>query len=200
MAAYRTSVHDTTGQTPHMMLLGYEATTPTELAAGRTLEDSQVGSRLHELDKLRHQVKEKVEASRSAYRQKQTVRFSQYAPGDFVMVSNLNRKVGVSPKLSDIWIGPFEVLQLKSEVTYRIKEVDGRRRSLLVHHDRLRPCPVRPDRLLWRIGGQQPDRQRQPDPDPAAYFPTVHCSLSCPSRQPISASGGRLERKTSRVS
>ena len=148
MAAYRTSVHDTTGQTPHMMLLGYEATTPTELAAGRTLEDSQMGSRLHELDKLRHQVKEKVEASRSAYRQKQTVRFSQYAPGDFVMVSNLNRKVGVSPKLSDKWIGPFEVLQLKSEVTYRIKEIDGRRRSLIVHHDRLRPCPVRPDRLL----------------------------------------------------
>ncbi|KAF0290938.1 hypothetical protein FJT64_010889 [Amphibalanus amphitrite] len=101
-----------------------------------------------ELDELRHEVKEKVESSRRAYRQKQTVRFSQHAPGDLVMVSNLNRKVGVSPKLSNKWIGPFEVLQLKSEVTYRVREVDGRRRSMIVHHDRLRACPVRPDRLL----------------------------------------------------
>ena len=148
MAAYRTSVHETTGQTPHMLLLGYEATTPTDLAAGRARDDSQIASRLQELDELRHEVKEKVESSRRAYRQKQTVRFSQHAPGDLVMVSNLNRKVGVSPKLSNKWIGPFEVLQLKSEVTYRVREVDGRRRSMIVHHDRLRACPVRPDRLL----------------------------------------------------
>ena len=33
-----------------------------------------------------------------------------------------------------------------------------------------------------------------------AYFPTVCCSLSCPSRPPVSASGGRLGRKTSRLS
>ncbi|KAF0307956.1 hypothetical protein FJT64_020783 [Amphibalanus amphitrite] len=108
----------------------------------------EIASRLQELDELRHEVKEKVESSRRAYRQKQTVRFSQHAPGDLVMVSNLNRKVGVSPKLSNKWIGPFEVLQLKSEVTYREREVDGRRRSMIVHHDRLRACPVRPDRLL----------------------------------------------------
>lgn len=151
MSAYRTSVHDTTGQTPHMMLLGYEATTPVELAAGLPRKESQLGSRLRELNELRNQVKDKVEASRSADRRKRTVRFSQYAPGDLVMLSNLNRKVGVSPKLSDKWIGPFEVIQLKSEVTYRVKEVNGRR-SMVVHHDRLRPCPVRPDRLLSEDG------------------------------------------------
>ena len=35
---------------------------------------------------------------------------------------------------------------------------------------------------------------------PAAYLPTVCCSLSCPSRQPTSAPGERLGRKTSRLS
>ena len=85
------------------------------------------------------------------------------------MVSSLNKKVGVSPKLSDKWMGPFEVLQLKSEVTYRIREVNGRRRLMLVHHDRLRPCPARPDRLLSE--DSRPGDSSGPVPTPPVPAP-----------------------------
>ena len=55
-------------------------------------------------------------------------------------------------------------------------------------------------RLNWPGVVCHPAGGRQTKARPATYFPTVCCSLSCPSRQPISAPGGRLGRKTSRAS
>ena len=50
-------------------------------------------------------------------------------------------KKGQHRKLYHPWTGPYEVLKKISEVTYRIKQVEGRRQCRIVHFDRLKPCP-----------------------------------------------------------
>ena len=50
----------------------------------------------------------------------------------------MRKKKGECPKLKRRWLGPFEVKDVLSAVTYRIQE--GKRKPLVVHYDRLKPC------------------------------------------------------------
>ena len=61
-----------------------------------------------------------------------------YKVGDRVWYFNMRKKKGECPKLKRRWLGPFEVKDVLSAVTYRIQE--GKRKPLVVHYDRLKPC------------------------------------------------------------
>lgn len=61
--------------------------------------------------------------------------YCHYIDGDLVFVRNETRKNGVSPKLQSDWDGPQVVSKKLGPFIY---EVTGRKRSVIVHHDRLK--------------------------------------------------------------
>ena len=63
-----------------------------------------------------------------------------YERGDLVYQRNEAGQVGQSKKLQAIFIGPVIVTQVLSPVLYR---VENRKRSYVLHHDRLIPCKDR---------------------------------------------------------
>ena len=66
--------------------------------------------------------------------------------GDKVWVFCPERKKGISPKLSNQWVGPCTVLERLSDVVYRVR-VLGRRKVVTLHRDRLAPYrPLAPAR------------------------------------------------------
>ena len=68
-----------------------------------------------------------------------------YDTGDLVYEVNSATKVGCSQKLEKIWNGPFLITKVLSPILYVIQ---GRRRSKVVHHDRIKQCSDR-DIPLW---------------------------------------------------
>ena len=69
----------------------------------------------------------------------------KYNVGDLVYLITSSSKVGQSNKLKPIWKGPYLMIKVISPVLFRIK---GRKREVVVHHDRLKPCMDR-SILLW---------------------------------------------------
>eukprot|EP00731_Ephydatia_muelleri_P034875 Em0083g2a len=53
---------------------------------------------------------------------------------------------GRSRKLHHPWKGPFKVMERLGETTYKIKNLQGRRKTTFVHFDRLKPCVISDDK------------------------------------------------------
>ena len=70
---------------------------------------------------------------------------SPYSPGDLVWVFSDVVKRGQCRKLHHPWTGPFKVIDQMSDVTYRVKNLRGNRRQMVIHFDRLKPCSLPPD-------------------------------------------------------
>ena len=72
-----------------------------------------------------------------------------YEVGDLVYKLDSAKKVGQSPKLQQVWKGPFLVTKVLSPVLFRVCD---RKKSYVLHHDRLKPCKDRdiPGTLLLR--------------------------------------------------
>ena len=69
-----------------------------------------------------------------------------YQAGDHVWLYCPVKKVGKSSKLMRPWVGPYQVTKVLSPRTYKIVWTgSGKRPSMIVHHDRLKPCVVRED-------------------------------------------------------
>ena len=65
--------------------------------------------------------------------------------GDLVYQLDTSAKTGESRKLKPVYIGPMVVSRVISPILY---QVEGKRRSVVLHHDRLRKCLDR-DIPLW---------------------------------------------------
>ena len=61
---------------------------------------------------------------------------------DLVMLYSSVVPQGQSKKLHCPWNGPYKVVKVLSEVTYRIQCCRGKRHWVVVHFDRLKPCPA----------------------------------------------------------
>ena len=144
--AYRSAQHESTGESPNMMMLGREVRTPIDLVVeGPECEEDEVEYTDYawELrDRLRrvHQSAREVLKS-AAERQKRnydrTAVGTRYKVEDFVWLLNHQRKVGLSTKLRLPWEGPFLVLGKLSDVHYRIQR-SPRSKCKVVHADNLK--------------------------------------------------------------
>ena len=63
-----------------------------------------------------------------------------YEIGDLVYVLDSARKIGISPKLQPVWKGPYVISKVISPILF---EVADKRKSFVLHHDRLKPCEDR---------------------------------------------------------
>ena len=90
-----------------------------------------------------------------------------FEPGDLVWLHCPAVPRGQSRKLHRPWTGPFRVVRKLSDATYRIQKVRVRRQRLVVHFDRLKPCPSNihlPDAEITSQASKQKGRSPTPPP------------------------------------
>ena len=144
--AYNSSVHDTTRCTPASLMLGRQLRLPIDLALGTpetrpsTSETDyaycleQQLLRIHEI--ARKHIKLSSEGMKRYY--DRNANFKEYAVGDPVWYLYVERKVGISTKLTRSWKGPYVITRKYGDVLYQIQR-NPRGKPKLVHHDKLKP-------------------------------------------------------------
>ena len=116
--ALHATVNRNTGFTPNQLMLGREVILPKDLVIGSVRQS--MGSTPEELvidfsDRLsqfHHEAREQLKTSKT-YQMKEydlSAKGSLYEPGDFVYLRDRSTKKGKSPKLQQIWKGPFLVI------------------------------------------------------------------------------------------
>ena len=60
--------------------------------------------------------------------------------GDLVYLNVPAVKTGQTKKLHSPWTGPYKVIRKISDVTYRIEDVQNRRKRKVLHFNRLKQC------------------------------------------------------------
>lgn len=145
MMAYRSSVHETTGFTPNLMMLGREVTTPLDIMYEMPTEVKYIPS-----NKWAWQLKETMEEAHKYVRENintamvrqkryhdQKLSWQKFKPDNQGYVYFPIRKVGRSPKFTSYWQGPFKVLRKLTDLTYKV-DCGQRGKPQVVHVDRLR--------------------------------------------------------------
>lgn len=146
LMAYRSSVHASTGFTPYKVLFGQEIILPVDVMwdMGHQERFSAVSDYVVALtDTLstvvgavkRHQERASAQ-QKAAYDFR--VNHQYYAVGELVWVQNKVRKKGRCPKLQRRYKGPFKVLEIISDVLYRVCLPEGGA-EMVVHFNRLKP-------------------------------------------------------------
>ena len=147
------TVNRSTGFTPNMMMLGREVLLPVDLMLGA--DEKQLNTNSAEyVDRLRKMLQKVHTLARETLlstqmRQKRDydlkLKIHSYEVGDLVYRLDTAKQVGFSPKLQQVWKGPLVVAEVISPVLFRIVD---RKKSYILHHDRLKPCEDR-DTPLW---------------------------------------------------
>ncbi len=144
--AYRSTVQESTGETPNMLMFGREIATPLDLLVENVHDDKEQTDYAQELrDNLRSAHAQAREAlKKSARRQKKQYDRKAYSgrlsiqEGSFVWVYDHQRKPGISKKLKLPWEGPYLVVKKLSDVHCKIQR-SPRSKYRIVHMDRLKP-------------------------------------------------------------
>ena len=147
LMAYRTSVHSSTGCTPHIMVYGHEANLPVDLVYP-TPDESTLPACPHEyVEYLRKTIQTVHEFARehlgrSAVRQKKnydahTKLSAPYKTGDIVRY--YYKPLTQANKFARPWTGPWKIMQQVTEVDYRIALLSNPKKTRIVHYDVLKP-------------------------------------------------------------
>ena len=145
MMAYRSTEHESTGETPNMLMTGRQMILPVDITTSdsghdKFMSSSEYVSQLERDMKLCFKrVRDSTE--KSAVRQKKYYDrkhyLNTYQKGDLVLMKTAVRQPRIG-KFEDRFTGPYAVLMKLSDLHYRIQE-SAASRPLIVHHDRLKP-------------------------------------------------------------
>ncbi|KAJ8957206.1 hypothetical protein NQ318_007768, partial [Aromia moschata] len=143
--AYRSSIHETTGQTPASIVMGRELRLPCDLKFGCTPGDDVAGedyvSTLRQrMDDIHERVRSNIQGASDRMKETYDINANdgRYQPGNQVWLYNPQRRRGLSPKLQSSWEGPYEVVTRINDVVYRIQKLP-RGKPRVVHFNRLAP-------------------------------------------------------------
>ena len=148
LMAYRSSVQESTGESPHMMMYGENITLPVDLYSFPVEPEqdkdlkTDFGQELRDKLRIAHE-QARTSLKKAAERQKRNydskgVLSTPYTEGTFVWLHNEIRKKGYNPKLQFKWDGPYLVLKKLSDVVYRIQK-SPKSKPRVIHFDRLKP-------------------------------------------------------------
>ena len=167
LAAYRSSVHRVTGETPNRLMLGREVCTPLTLLApstsGQTIDNSQWVERLHERFRDTHELV--VEVTKASHRAEvpgadRRQKGYTFEISNFVWLYEPKPQRKYPYKLEpNRWSGPWEVTKRISSCVYAIKKV-GTTVARVVNVDRLAPYVQRDDE---RFPGERQEQEEQED-------------------------------------
>ncbi|KAJ8949268.1 hypothetical protein NQ318_022782 [Aromia moschata] len=145
LLAYRSSIHETTGQTPASIVMGRELRLPCDLKFGCTPGDDVAGedyvSTLRQrMDDIHERVRSNIQGASDRMKETYDINANdgRYQPGNQVWLYNPQRRRGLSPKLQSSWEGPYEVVTRINDVVYRIQKLP-RGKPRVVHFNRLAP-------------------------------------------------------------
>ncbi len=145
-SAYRSCVHESTGYTPNMLMLGRETRQPIELFLGNFDQDDQVLDETEYVMELRdrfHRIHALVRNKLQQFTQRQKrdhdVRIADmsYEAGDLVYIRDSSRTKGLSPKLQPNWRGPCIVLKKVNDLLFEVR-YSQRGKSIIIHYDRIK--------------------------------------------------------------
>ena len=160
MMAYRSSVHESTGETPNMLMLGRKVEVPLDVMTEPVPDTPPLATEyalaLQERLASAHDVARR-HLGKAAKRQKRNydkrVSSKPFRVGDSVWLHNIRRKKGRNPKLDCPWKGPYLVVSVLSDVTYRIQR-SRRAKPKVIHADRLKPY-LGPALKSWIVEGER---------------------------------------------
>ena len=145
MMAYRTSVHESTGYTPHFLVYGQEVCFPIDFMYPNPSD--QHPADIHEFVSAREiRFQKAYDSARTALNFNQRPRNALYNRKVHGATYQVNQKVilhnpvvpvGKSSKFFSPWKGPYVILQCLNDVTYCIQEI-ATQKELVVHYDRLK--------------------------------------------------------------
>jgi len=147
MAAYRMTVHSTTGVTPNQAMLGREVLLPAHLIAKPP--DEPVSLTVPFVETFQSNMREAHErvrrATQSAAKTQKTY-FDRLVRGPPFAVDQLVWLYWPQPpqrmkfkKLHHVWTGPWHILSFKTQVVVVIQHIQSLKKQT-VHIDRLTPC------------------------------------------------------------
>ena len=150
--AIRSTVNRSTGFTPNMMMLGREVMLPVDLMIATQESTSEYPAEyVKQLQFILRQVHTIAREKLESYQKRQQkdydlkLKVNSYETGDLVYVLDTAKKVGLSPKLQKVWKGPMLVVEVISSILFRVA---NRKKTFVLHHDRLKPCEDR-EIPLW---------------------------------------------------
>ena len=142
LMAYRSSVHESTGFTPHYLAFGHEISLPLDIMYRPPPSTTPI--------EVHDWVSEKEEAFRQAYelvrrnatdqQRRRNILYNKrvhgptYKEGEHVLLHYPVVQPGKSPKLSSLWRALYEILKCLNDVNYKIKELTTGKVQV-VHYD-----------------------------------------------------------------
>ena len=147
MLAYRSGVHETTGESPFNLMFGREAQLPIDIIYNLPKETTEF-EQCNPAQTLRKRLSTAYARVRSHIAKQQDkqkqyydtkVHGKEYQIGDKVWLHCPAVPKGRSRKLHRPWQGPFVVVKTIGNNVYRIKNVNSPRQRKVVHFNRLKP-------------------------------------------------------------
>ena len=147
--AYNSSVHSSTGFSPHFLMFGREMRLPLNLVLpspeweSDVLEnEDSIDSFVRQMEKTFHDVfiinREHLQTSLNGQKHSYDKKTNElcFKPGDGVWLYNPRRRKGRTPKLDSPWDGPFTVIRTIGQVLCQISK-NRRCKPKIVHKDKL---------------------------------------------------------------
>ena len=140
--AYNTAVHSSTGYTPFYLMFGREAREPNDVLPPNRLliisDENTIFSQMW------HEAKEKAKNNLAEAKEKQKYYYDkdkklvEYKIGDHVL---LKEQASIPGKFNMRYIGPYRVIEKKSDVTYKLLDIENKT-EYVTHIDRLKPFHI----------------------------------------------------------
>ena len=148
LMAYRTSTQSSTGVTPYRMMFGREARLPVDLMVDgdppseqRQMPNDYVMTQKLKLDQAFKLARKNTRAAMQRYRDYYNANTTENTlqVGDRVWRQSQVKKKGRSSKLSPKWEGPYVIIKKITDVVFRLKRKNSRKR-VVVHFNSLKKC------------------------------------------------------------
>ena len=145
VAAYNSSVHDSTGYSPNMLMFGREVAMAADVALGNPSPqqlspndyvDHVVGMLTEAYDEVRENLGRAAQKAKRYYDSKSKA--AAFKPGDSVWVYNPRRFQGRSPKWQRCYAGPFTVVKQINDVNFVVRK-SPKSPPQVIHIGKLKP-------------------------------------------------------------
>jgi len=171
LAAYRASIHSSTGFTPNRVFLGRENRMPIDLAMGLPPDESNDCATVDEYvarqqrladetyQLVRQHLGQNAQRRKSAYDAR--VRKNEYKEGNWVWYYYPRRFTNKSPKWQRNFTGPYRIVRTIPPVNYVLQR-SRRSKPFVVHADKLKKCHSPPS-VDWALAGEVSEPEVEPE-------------------------------------
>ena len=141
--AYRSTIQESTGCTPNLLMLGRETNLPVDLMYGVPQSEEMPSCAVEYVEWVKEASKEAFEIARTnmqkaAIRQEKSYNRRRGKP-EFAINDWVWRFIPAREKLAKEWHGPYLIIKKVGEVNYQI-QLGPQAHPLVVHVDQLKKC------------------------------------------------------------